>query len=332
MGTPMNSGPEPVKRVLVVEDSDASRRLLGHTLLLEAEQILEASDGPQGLKLARECLPELILLDLNLPGWDGYETLRRLKDDPETRRIPVIFLTAEANPTAKAKGLDMGAVDYVSKPFDPVELRARVRAAVRIKRAQDLLEQKAHRDGLTGLGNRHALEERLASDWVQSQRRGSPLAILMADLDRFKAVNDRLGHAAGDAILQGTALALQTAVRGCDFVARYGGEEFVVVAPDCDVTGAIAIAERFRRALNLMGEPYNPGALSLTSSVGVAGSEDPTIVRPEDLLLEADAALYRAKANGRDAVYVCEGGRYLPAIETTPQSGSSYELRWVGRA
>ncbi len=316
--------PEPSRRVLLIEDSVVSRRLVSLILRPESVAIVEAEDGERGFEQAYRTLPDLILLDLRMPGWDGFVTLEHLKEEARTRKIPVIFLTAEEATSAKAKALDMGAVDFVSKPFDPIELRARVRAALRAKQTQDLLEQRAHLDGLTGLGNRHALVERLASDWSQSRRRGSSLAVIMADLDRFKAVNDLLGHAAGDSILRGAAEALSQAVRAGDFVARYGGEEFVIVASDCDIPGATAIVERFREALLAMKEPYNPHGHRVTTSVGVASSQGLMLSGPEDLIRQADAALYRAKEAGRDAVWIYDGGEFRSAVGIRIMNTISY--------
>lgn len=309
----MNACSETERRILLVEDDATCRRLVGLMLRPEAYEIHEAATGHEAVEIAGRIEPELILMDLNLPGWDGYETLRRLKEDPRTSRIPVMVLTAEDRTWRKAMALDMGAVDVLCRPIDPVELRARVRAALRSKHAQDLLERRAHIDALTGLGNRHALEERLAADWGRCRHRGASLAVLMADLDRFKLVNDRLGHVAGDAILRGAADALRNAVRGGDFVARFGGEEFVVIATECDFPGAVAIAERFRRTLAAMREPHNPEGLHLSASVGISAVEDIAASAPEDLIGQADAALYRAKQAGRDAVWVLDGGRFRPA-------------------
>lgn len=319
----MTSGSEQTRRVLLIEDSLISRRLVSHMLRQESLEILEAEEGRQGFELASQELPDLILLDLRLPGWDGFETMRHLKEEVRTRKIPVIFLTAEEGTAAKEKAFDMGAVDFVSKPFDPIEMRARVRAALRSKHAHDMLEQQAHLDGLTGLGNRHALVERLALEWSQSRRRGSPLAVIMADLDRFKSVNDRLGHAAGDSILQGAADALRNALRGGDFVARYGGEEFVIVASDCEITGAVGIANRFRNSLAGLKEPFNPSLYRVTASVGLAAIHDTTLSEPEELIQQADAALYRAKDAGRDAIWIYERGQFRSVDESHVPASTS---------
>jgi two-component system, cell cycle response regulator len=290
------------RRVLAIDDSEVCRRLLGRQLRRENIEVVEAGDGPSGLSAVRSRPPDLILLDIGMPGWDGFETIRRLKDDARTRSIPVIFLSASTCSQDKARGLDLGAVDYVSKPFDPIELRARVRVALRTKSLHDLLEQRAHLDGLTGLKNRHALEERLTADWALCGRLRRPLAVIVADLDRFKRINDQHGHWAGDEVLRGAADVLRTAVRAADFVARLGGEEFVVVAPNCDLDGASVMAERFRTDLAALDFSFNGAAISVTASLGVAAALDPWNGEPTDVLCRADWAMYQAKTEGRNTV------------------------------
>lgn len=303
---------EPSRRVLVIDDSAACRRLVEALLRVEAVEVSQAEDGVEGIDRACRLRPDLILLDIHLPGKDGFETIRKLKEDARTRAIPVIFISALSDPATKARGLDLGAVDFIAKPFDPIELRARVRAALRTKYLQDLLEERAHLDGLTGLGNRHSLDERLKSDWSVCRRRGTPLAILIADLDRFKDINDRHGHAVGDSILRSTGRLLRESVRDGDFVGRYGGEEFVVVAPDCGLGGAVAMAERFRLAVAGLGGAYRPAKIEITTSVGASAVElfDD---EPDPLICRADSALYHAKAAGRDAVWACVRGEMRPA-------------------
>ncbi len=292
------------RRVLVIDDSSFDRRVVRARLRRENVELLEAHDGLEGLKSARESLPDLILLDLLMTGWDGFETVRQLKEDPATKSIPVIFLSACSSTAEKARGLDLGAVDFVTKPFDPIELLARVRAALRTKFLQDLLEQRAHLDGLTGLGNRHALRERLAVEWETCGARGRPLSLLIADLDHFKRVNDAFGHNAGDEALCRAAMVLRQSVRAGDFVARYGGEEFVVVAPDCNLEGARVIAERFRSELCDHAVAVHGHRIALTTSVGVAWADPGAIEGPPTLLEYADRSLYCAKESGRNAVWV----------------------------
>lgn len=296
-------------RILVVDDAGISRLSIGLQLMTERMEILEAPDGPTGLSIAIAQQPELVLLDLWLPGWDGFETLRRLQDHPRTRGIPVILISGSASTRDKARGLDEGAVDFIVKPLDPIELRARIRVALRTKYLQDLLEQRAHLDGLTGLGNRHALRERLQAEWDISHRRDSTLSVLMADLDHFKLINDTHGHATGDDILCRTAHVLRHVARAGDFVARYGGEEFVVVAPDCDLEGGLQLAERFRHEVSKLHLPLGNTQIQLTTSVGVACSSDPFLAQPDDILSRADSALYEAKAAGRNRIATIHTGR-----------------------
>ncbi len=309
----MEIPPELRRRILVVDGSASSRRTVRIHLEADSVVVFEAPDGFQAIAVAQVEQPDLILLNTSLPVSDGFETIKRFKEDSQTRAIPVIFLSKVSATSVKAKGLDLGAVDFITQPFDPVELRARVRAAIRTKSLQDLLAQRAYLDGLTGLGNRLALEERLLADWSLCRRRGTSLAVLIADLDRFKAVNDRHGHPAGDTILQGTARALRESVRVGDFVARYGGEEFVVVAPDCDIEGAVTIAERFRLAVAALRDPFLPEKITITTSVGACSCAllDGS---PELLLHRADSALYHAKAAGRDAVWAYDRGGIHPAL------------------
>jgi len=289
-------------KILVIDDVRLCRKTIGIQLRAEGSEALEAADGPAGLSVAIAEQPDLILLDLRLPGWDGFETLKRLQDHPRTRDIPVILISGSASTGDKARGLDEGAVDFMVKPLDPIELRARIRVALRTKYLQDLLEQRAHLDGLTGLGNRHALGERLRVEWEISRRRNSPLCLLIADLDHFKSINDTYGHTTGDAILRHTAQLLRDVARAGDFVARYGGEEFVILAPDCDLPGGLLLAERFRREVAELDLCLENQRLCLTTSVGVACSDHPLVRESDQILAYADRALYEAKSSGRNRV------------------------------
>jgi diguanylate cyclase (GGDEF)-like protein len=295
-------------RILVIDDAGISRLSIGMQLMTERMEVLEAPDGMTGLAIAISQQPKLILLDLWLPGWDGFETLRRLQDHPRTRAIPVILISGSASTREKARGLDEGAVDFIVKPLDPIELRARIRVALRTKFLQDLLEQRAHLDGLTGLGNRHALGQRLAAEWELALRRDSTLSVLIADLDHFKQINDTHGHATGDDVLCRAAHVLRHVARAGDFVARYGGEEFVIVAPDCDLDGGLQLAERFRHEVSQLNLPLGNERIQLTASVGVACSSDEFISRPDHMLSRADNALYEAKAAGRNRVGTMQAG------------------------
>ncbi|MDR3632654.1 MAG: diguanylate cyclase [Isosphaeraceae bacterium] len=293
---------DQLRRVLLIDDSELDRRLVRYRLGVENLELIEAPDGRLGLEICRREPPDLVLLDLGLPDSDGFEVLRQLKNEPRTSSVPVILLSASTLSADKARGLDLGAVDFVSKPFDPIELRARIRVALRTKFLQDLLEQKAHLDGLTGLANRMALEERLICEWAAVQRQGGSLAVWIADIDHFKRVNDEYGHTAGDEVLRRAGHTLRSVVRASDFVARYGGEEFVVIAPRCDQSNALSRAEQFRAKLERTAIPFDKSLIEVTASVGVAAVPEVSSPGPLDLLVHADRALYDAKAAGRNIV------------------------------
>jgi diguanylate cyclase (GGDEF)-like protein len=293
-------------RILLVEDNALERRLIRKRLRLDEVTLIEAADGKEALDVARNALPELILLDVDLPLLDGFEVLHQLKKEPATRCIPVIFLSGRMETTKKVRALDLGAVDYVTKPFDPEELRARIRMALRLKFYQDLLEKQAHLDALTGLANRYAFETRLATEWAACVQNGSPLSLLIVDLDHFKRINDSFGHIAGDETLRHTAVALQAVARSSDLLTRFGGEEFVLIAPDCHLFDAIAIGERAREQVESIKPRYNGVPFPITASVGVA-TITPSRIDPDAtplfLLNHADRALYEAKSAGRNTVW-----------------------------
>jgi diguanylate cyclase (GGDEF)-like protein len=300
---------EPLPRVLVVEDNDLERMLIRQRLRSDPIELFEAATGAAAIELARSVAPDLILLDLDLPDVSGFDVIHQLKEDPATRSIPVIFVSAYGSTESKVRALDLGAIDFVTKPFDPAELRARLRVAFRLKFQQDLLEKQAHLDSLTGLANRLAMRERLDAEWSACRRRGTPLSLLIADVDHFKRINDRYGHAAGDEALRRVAEALRAVARASDLVARFGGEEFVLIAPDCDLAGALGLAERAREQVEGLRLMFDATAHALTASVGAATSPAELPVEasapetPDDLLNRADRALYEAKSSGRNAVW-----------------------------
>jgi diguanylate cyclase (GGDEF)-like protein len=188
---------------------------------------------------------------------------------------------------------------------------------LRTKAYLDLLEQRAHIDGLTELSNRYALQNRLPHEWDTCLRRGNPLATMIMDLDHFKKINDHYGHAAGDEVLRRMAATLRNSFRETDFIARYGGEEFVVLAPDCDLDGAVALAERFRAAVGALHVEFRTSTIKVTTSIGIAMAFDPGQTKPVEALDQADQALYRAKGAGRNAAWIWDPGRQSPiSIET----------------
>ena len=288
--------------LLIVDDDKHNRLLL--TELFEGEyKIIQAKNGLQALERARAHAPDLILLDVLMPEMDGMAVIRALKRDDATRHIPVIFITALDSAADEELGLDLGAVDYIAKPFHPPIARVRVRNHLQIVHQRRLLEQIAALDGLTGIPNRRRFDEALAQEWSRCQRSGLPLSLIVADVDQFKQYNDTLGHAAGDRVLQGVAAALrQAARRPGDLAARYGGEEFVLLLPETDAPQAQQLADELlqRMAARKLPHPAASAAPCVTLSLGGITTIPASSVVAPDFFERADAALYQAKAQGRN--------------------------------
>ncbi len=302
--------------ILVIDDSEDIHLLLRARLKDEDVEILDASDGSAGIEAARRLRPDLILLDVEMPGLGGFEVCRALKNDPVTTPIPIIFLTGVSDPGDRVKGLELGAVDYVTKPFDFSELRARVRAALRTVRYQKLLEQRAQIDGLTGLWNRAYFDQRLHELLAGCRRYGGPVSLVMLDIDHFKRVNDTFGHPFGDRVLECVAEVLRSGVRPSDVPCRYGGEEFAIILAQTDEAGGAELAERLRARIAESRWHKQDSSFVVTASFGVgssSGGEDVPMAA-DQIVLEADAALYRAKRTGRNRV--CVARRSGPVLES----------------
>ncbi len=285
--------------ILVIDDSPDIHKLLDVRLAAEGVTVLHALTPDDGVMIARTELPDLVLLDLEMPGRSGFDVCRELKASPLTEGIAIIFLTGRVDPKTKVAGLDLGAVDYVTKPFDAAELRARVRSALRTKSLQDQLIALAHIDALTRLWNRTYFEARIA-DELRAVENGGTLALAILDVDHFKRVNDVHGHLAGDAVLRGIGTRLAAGVRATDVACRYGGEEFVLVLPGLDARAATIAADRVRSLVAATPFDTEGGPLAVTVSLGVAATDTPTT--PAELLARADEALYDAKRAGRNRV------------------------------
>ena len=300
-------------RVLLVEPAAHERSWLRNELLAGRMEVSEATDLITAQRAVAMFQPNLILAQLRLPTYSGLELVRRLKRDSITQLIPVLLYTDLASAEERIQALELGASDLISRPFVGAEVLARLRAALRIRHLLTILEQRAHLDSLTGLANRGVLDDRLPRDWDACRRRRTALTVMIADLDHFKAVNDNHGHAAGDTVLRHSAATLARVIRTSDFVARYGGEEFVVVAPDCELSAAVRLAERFRTAIAQLRIDEHGDTIPVTTSVGVASFTDLTRTVPAELLRRADEALYRAKEAGRNATWFWEQTRSSPA-------------------
>ncbi len=291
--------------VLVIDDAQDIHDIVGARLRSETVDLFHAHDAEEGERLVRERHPDLVLLDLQMPGTDGMALCRILKEDPELMHIPVIFLTGTLDVATKVQAFDLGAVDYVTKPFDAVELKARVRAALRTKRYQDLLTSKAQIDALTGLWNRGYFNDQLGIELSLWERKRVAVALVMVDIDRFKSVNDTHGHPFGDTVIHKVAVVLDDLSRDSDVVCRYGGEEFTVILRDTGAEGAAVMAERMRAAVEALEFRADRQAVPVTASVGVAASDlwpDGAALTADALLQAADDALYRAKRAGRNRV------------------------------
>lgn len=290
-----DAGPRP--RVLVVDDSPMVRRLLAILLGRDYEVSL-AADGEEALAAAREGPPDLVLLDLVMPGLDGFQVCAALKADPLTQGVPVLVLTALEGEAEEVRALEAGAIDFIQKPIVPATVLARVRNHVALKAAQDRLQRQAAQDGLTGLANRALFERVLDQEWQRARREGRPLSVVLADVDCFKAYNDAYGHPQGDACLREVAGALRRALRRpADLAARYGGEEFVCILPETDAAGAAAIARSLAGAVAALGIPHahSEAGTLVTVSVGAATAVPAGEGGPEALLVQADRAMYAAK-------------------------------------
>lgn len=298
-------------RILVVDDNPDNVEIIATRLRYRGYEVDSASDGHEALAKIRAAPPDLLLLDVMLPGVDGYEIAKTVKNDDTLPYIPIILVTARAETEDKVAGLDAGAEDYLTKPVNFPELEARVRSMLRIKRLQDELEEKNRElerlsisDGLTGLFNHRHIHGLLQEEYERAERTRAELTVAMFDLDRFKQVNDTYGHPTGDVILYETAEILRQTVREIDMVGRYGGEEFVAILPGADEADADRFAERVRQAVANHVFRDEANEVRMTLSGGVASFPGGGADHPDLLIKQADEALYAAKQGGRNRI-VC---------------------------
>ncbi len=298
--------PETEPKILIVDDEPLNIEVLGGTLE-ELGEILFASNGEEAIELAARENPDLILLDVMMPGMDGYQVCQKLKDTPGAENIPVIFATALSDENDEAKGFEIGAVDYITKPISAPIVVARVKNQLQLKKYRDYLETIAFIDGLTGIPNRRSFDQHIRAEWQRAIRGQTELSLLLVDIDHFKQYNDTYGHQAGDACLTMVAKALSSSVhRPGDQVARYGGEEFVCVLPSTNLEGANQIGETLREVVNFLKIPHKSSSVCPHVTISVGGA----MIKPEqsseigNLISAADGNLYKAKQQGRDRVIV----------------------------
>lgn len=289
-------------RILIAEDEMVNIKVLV-TTLADYETIV-AKTGEQAIAKALAApTPDLILLDINMPGMDGYDVCRLLKENPDSRDIPIIFITVQASVEDETRGLQMGAVDYISKPFSPAIVKARVANHLELKRQRDLLHQLNMTDPLTQIANRRRLDEYLSASFNQAVASASDLSLLMIDIDNFKKLNDLAGHDYGDDCLRQVAQGIEHSLQGeADLVARFGGEEFCVILPATELEGGRLIAERIRTYIEGLNIKHPAEDIDrVTISIGCIGI-DGGIKEEQAMFKLADQLLYKAKQEGRNRV------------------------------
>jgi len=304
-------------KILVVDDIAINLELQKAYLTAAGYEVIEAKSGQEALQKVRDEKPDLILLDVMMPKMSGYEVCKILKNDPETQFIPIVMVTALTSVEDKIRGIEAGADDFISRPFNKTELMARVKSLLRIKFLQDQLHQRmqelsearerlqqlAITDGLTGLFNYRYFREQLEHEINRAERHNLNVSLVMMDIDFFKYYNDRNGHLAGDEVLKHIANILCSNVRKIDIAARYGGEEFALILPETDKNSAVIVAEKIRKLIEddpIPHEERQPNG-KLTISMGVSNFPDDS--RTAKGLIEiADRRLYNAKQAGRNVV------------------------------
>lgn len=296
----LDEAPDRRPLLLAVDDEPVNLRVIVDALGADY-RVRTASSGAQALKIAAVEPPDLVLLDVKMPGMDGYEVCRRLKGDADMQDIPIVFVTTLSDEHHETRGLEAGAVDYIAKPVRSRVLRARVRAHLYVKGKQDRFAALSRVDALTGIANRRRFDEALRVEWRRNLRARSPLALVMCDIDRFKSFNDAHGHVAGDRCLRRVAHAIAEAMRRpSDLAARFGGEEFAALLSDTDRDGARRVAEAIREGVARSNRSVPEPAVTI--SCGVACVVPSVASTPASLLERADACLYGAKTSGRNRV------------------------------
>lgn len=283
--------------ILVVDDDYEISQLMYCILSEEDYHVEIASSGKQVLDHKNLKSLDLILLDINMPGINGYELCNKLKESHETKEIPIIFLTGNSLPEEKVKGFNCGAIDYVTKPFNGSELLARIRNHLELKHNKDRLKEMALMDGLTRLYNHSYMHERLSEEISNSKRHKHKLSLIMIDLDNFKEINDTYGHKFGDLVLQKISASIKELIREEDVAGRYGGEEFIIILPNTDLSSALKVAEKIRSTVKKL--VWNNENLKTTLSGGVYSLEDESI---NELIEKTDTLLYKAKNTGKDRI------------------------------
>lgn len=302
-------------KILIADDSIVSRHLLEATLRKWGYEVMVACDGAEALELLqREDAPALIILDWMMPGMTGVEVCRRIRQRDSEPYTYILLLTSKSQKEDLIEGMDAGADDYITKPFDQNELQVRLRAGTRLVdlqsqllKAREDLRDQATRDSLTRLWNRSSILGELDRELSRSEREVRPLGVVIVDLDHFKNINDTYGHLAGDAVLREAARRMQNGIRPYDSIGRYGGEEFLILFPGCGEQENFMLADRLRKQLAQAEMSVNDSSLRVTASFGVVTALPSQGWTQEALIRKADEALYTAKKSGRNRVEIFNG-------------------------
>jgi two-component system cell cycle response regulator len=322
-------------KILIADDEPVSRRMLQALLVKWGYEVVAVEDGDAAWeKMKSPDAPRMALLDWMMPGQNGVDVCRALRNQRPEPYTYMLLLTAKDAKESVVEGLESGADDYLTKPFNPQELKARIRVGLRLLDLEDNLVQarevmrfKATHDTLTGVWNRGAILETLEKEIWRSRREGQSLGVLIADLDHFKSVNDTYGHLAGDAVLKEISKRMQADVRPYDSVGRYGGEEFLVLFPGCNTTAAHDAAERLRKSI-CRGPVETPaGTLEVTMSIGGVSTVEWPKDNPSQILQMADSALYRAKEEGRNRVVMAGAGDHEEAQRASLELSPSWQQK-----
>lgn len=295
--------------VLVIEDHPDQRDLLAIVLQREGYRVVTAANGIEALEKLEFEKVQIALSDIMMPKMDGFELINRIRSNPSLKNIYLILITARIQEGDRVRGLDLGADDYITKPFSFSELLARVRVGSRVVQYQQHLEHQTHIDPLTGLFNRRAFEKKLDEEFERAKRYHHHLSLLILDIDNFKLINDTYGHHGGDAALIKISETLREKTRQSDFPSRYGGEEFVLVLPETDQDSALQVATKIQDAIrsSTFGTPSQP--FRLTVSIGLSSTSHRSYTEWPQMLKDADQALYAAKNNGKDRIEVSASER-----------------------
>jgi diguanylate cyclase (GGDEF)-like protein len=295
--------------VLVIEDHPDQRDLLSIVLRREGYRVVTAANGIEALERLRQESVHIALSDIMMPKMDGFELIKTIRSDPDLKNLYMILITARIQEGDRIRGLDLGADDYITKPFSFSELLARIRVGSRVIQYQQHLEYQTQTDSLTGLYNRRAFEKKMTDEFERANRYGHALSLLMLDIDNFKIINDTYGHNGGDAALVKISEVLRATTRQSDFPSRFGGEEFVLILPDTDHQRALQAAEKIMGEIRSSVFSASNAHFYLTVSIGVSSTSILPYANAHQMIEDADHALYAAKHNGKDRAEIFQPGK-----------------------